>query len=360
MKETFNLWAFGDAHVGSDLKHGRESLATALMQSEQKTNETEPFSWDLAVNVGDLSGEQGLPTDAEGQEIVRQFSILKKHDRHDIYSVCGNHDRSGLKEPSGWWFQKWIDPVGANTRYSGIDPERRPYPVTGTWERYRFQVDNLLFLMMSDINEPTQTIGRGDLGGNPSGVVSQETFNWWKDQVENNQDKIIISVHHYMLKDTTVASGAWEGMEKDEKGQWTGKYHGYKERGTPDGASYLYWVGSRPDAQAFEKYLETHPGAIDLWIGGHTHTNPDDTSGGKSHIETRWQTHFVNCSALTRYHVNDLKYGIPMSRLIQFQEGNDQITIRCYMHSGHYRQPGWYDDVTRVLKLSKPFRMDRS
>ena len=357
VKQKLNVWAFGDAHVGSDLVHGRLSLADALIQSEETSIWQQPFDWDLAINLGDLSGAQGLPTDEEGEEIVRQLSVLKQHDRHSIYSICGNHDRSGLKEEPAWWFRKWIDPMGQNTSFSGVDTERRPYPVTGTWERYSFQVGNILFLMMSDINEPTQTIGRGDLGGNPGGVVSQVTFDWWRQQVESNADKIIISIHHYMLKDTTVASGAWEGMEKDEDGHWTGKYHGYKDRGTPEGASYLYWVGSRPDARSFEQYLENHPGSVDLWIGGHTHTNPDDSAGGKSHIETRWGTHFVNASSLTRYHVNHLKYGIPMSRLIQFTDGDDQITVRCFMHSDHYRPTGWYDAAERVLKLTKPVLM---
>jgi hypothetical protein len=32
----------------------------------------------------------------------------------------------------------------------------------------------------------------------------------------------------------------------------------------------------KPKAQAFESYLAAHPGAIDLWLGGHTHTHPDD------------------------------------------------------------------------------------
>jgi len=70
---------------------------------------------------------------------------------------------------------------------------KRPYPIQGTWERYAFRAGNLLFLMMSDINEPTQEIGRGDLGGNPGGVVSGETFRWWKRKVESNTDFIIIS-----------------------------------------------------------------------------------------------------------------------------------------------------------------------
>jgi hypothetical protein len=32
---TFALWAFGDAHVGTDLKRGRQSLAAALRTVER-------------------------------------------------------------------------------------------------------------------------------------------------------------------------------------------------------------------------------------------------------------------------------------------------------------------------------------
>ena len=82
-----------------------------------------------------------------------------------------------------------------------------------------------------------------------------------------------------------MASGPWEGFVKDEHGQWQGRYHGYKADGGPKGASYLYFVDGKPDAQAFESYLSEHPGAIDLWLGGHTHTYPDDRTRGRSHIE---------------------------------------------------------------------------
>ncbi len=351
MKKTWGLWAFGDAHVGSDLAHGRESLAQAIRQSEQDP----AFAWDLAVNVGDLSGAQGLPADEEGAEVVRQFSALQDHDRHAIYSVCGNHDRSGIDQEAAWWFRKWVDPCGENTPFSGISQSRRPYPVEGSWERYAFTVGNVRFLMMSDINEPSQTVGRGALGGHPGGVVSADTFAWWQQQLADHADQIIISVHHYMLKDTTVASGSWEGMQLDEAGNWEDRYHGYRPLGTPDGASYLYWVGSRPHAQAFERHLQAHPGAVDLWIGGHTHTDPEDTFGGKSHIESRWGTHFLNVSALTRHHVSRARYGVPMSRHLTFTEGSDQVLVRCFLHSSHWREQGWYPPAERTLRLSQPF-----
>ena len=110
----------------------------------------------------------------------------------------------------------------------GCHPSLRARPGCG-------QVGNILFLMMSDIHEPTQSPGRGVLGGNPGGVVSGETFCWWVDKVESNQDKIIVTAHHYVLEDTTVAFGDWEGMRRGPNGRWKTHSHGYKQLGTPRG-----------------------------------------------------------------------------------------------------------------------------
>src|SRR2546423_652542 len=60
----------------------------------------------------------------------------------------------------------------------------------------------------------------------------------------------------------------------------SGRYHG--PDGAPEGASYLYFLGDKPKAQAFEQYLAARRGAIDLWLGGHTHTHPDDVLHGRS------------------------------------------------------------------------------
>lgn len=348
---TFRVWAYGDAHVGTDHNKKRESLAEAFRHSERD------FAWDIAIDVGDNSGNQGLPNDQEGNLLVEQFATLTQHRREQIYSICGNHDRSGLKEPEAWWFQKWVDPLGQDTRHSRIDPNRRPYPIDGTWERYSFRVGNLLFLMMSDINEPSQKVGRGDLGGNPGGVVRQETFAWWQRQVAANRDAIIISAHHYMLKDTTTASGEWEGLLKDERGNWRDGYHGYKpDGGAPNGASYLYWVNSVPDAQAFETHLAANPSCIALWLGGHTHPcNPDDTAGGKPLIASKWGVHFANVCALSQHHHGSAFTTTPLSRLFTFTEGSDEVRVQCYLHTSNFAPQGWYDKAERKLKLPRPF-----
>ncbi|OLO99633.1 hypothetical protein BVU76_24740 [Mycolicibacterium porcinum] len=355
-QDDFRLWAFGDAHVGTDSRFGRESLAEAIRQSEfGGTQGGPPFDWDIAVDVGDMSGaHHSLPDDAEGQEVRRQFSALRKHRREDVYSVCGNHDRSGLSEPDAWWWQKWIDPLGAHTAHSGVDADARPYPVTGTWERYSFRVGNLLFLMLSDRNEPSQPLGRGTLGGNPGGVVSDETFQWWANMVAQNRDSTVITVHHYVLKDTTVASGEWEGVRRGGDGKLYEHYHRPFLEGTPQGASYLYWVGGKPDSGAFERYLTEHPGAVALWLAGHTHTNPDDSYGGKTHIEQAWGgTYFMNVASLSRHHMPITT--LPISRLLTFRPGSREVRVQCYLHTDQHAPQGWYAPAERTLTLEKPF-----
>jgi hypothetical protein len=349
---TFGIWVFSDAHVGRDKNNGRESLAEAIRQSESAAG----FNWNIALDLGDMCGEVGLPKDPEGEEIVRQFGALKKHRREEIYDLSGNHDRSGLNEPQAWWWRKWIDPTGEHTEFSRVDAAKRPFPIDGTWERYFFRVGNILFLMMSDINEPSRKIGRGTLGGNPGGVVSGETFRWWKRMVEENRSSIIVSAHHYVLKDTTVASGEWEGMKRNEKGEWEDSYHGYFPQGTPQGASYLYWVDSKQDSGAFENFLAGAPGRVDLWLGAHTHTNPDDTFGGKSHVEQRWGTTFVNAAGLTGF-MGPRENCIPRSWLMTFTEGSKEVSARCYLHGNEFAPQGWYAKSDRVIPLSKPFKM---
>lgn len=353
----FRVWAMACSHVGTDLRRGRrESLAEAIRQSEEGGSEGgPPFEWDIALHLGDLSGSQGPPDDQEGRELARQFSVCRCHRREQFYNVAGNHDASGPDEACQWWFRRWVDPIGRNTEVSGVDASKRPYPVKGTWERYAFRVGNILFLMMSDRNDGGPPIGRGSYGGYPAGAVTGATFRWWRRMVEANEDCIIITTHHHMLKDTTVASGPWEGFEKGECGEWRSHYHGYYPDGAPEGASYLYFVDGEPDAQAFEQYLRRHPGAIDMWLGAHTHTFPEDRRGNKSHIEVKWGVTFVNVAALTRYHGKS-ELQVPMSRLLCLEDGSAEAKLRCYLHTADYAPQGWYAPAERRIRLRRDLR----
>ncbi len=344
-RRTFNVWAISDSHVGTDLKFERRSLAEAIRQSEVGGSDGgPPFDWNIAVNLGDFSGSQTPPSDQEGEEVVRQYSMSSKHPREDFYDIVGNHDASGYDEPTQWWFRKWIDPTGESTQHSRVNAARRPFMVHGTWERYSFTAGNILFLMMGDRNDGGPPIGRGAVGGYPAGAVSLETFEWWKEKVNEAEDSIVISAHHHMLKETTVGSGAWEGVD--------GGYHGRMEDGAPIGASYLHFVGGIADSGLFENYLASHPGSLDIWLGGHTHTHPDDTVNGRSHVETKWNTHFVNVAALSRHHA---RHTIPMSRLLTFTEGSRLVKLRCYLHTSDYAPQGWLVRSERTLTISRPF-----
>ena len=346
----------------------RESLGSAIIQSESD----EGFGWDIAICAGDFSGSHGLPTDREGREVVNQFARLRKHKREDIYSICGNHDAS----PENAWFRKWVDPLGENPEFSGVDNASRPHPIEGTWERYSFRVGNILFLMMSDRNDYAPPIGCivGDTatGGHPPGAVTVETFEWWKRTVLSEpKESIIITVHHHMLKETTVGSGEWEGYPNRDpfpSGVGDRRYHSYmQEDGEHNkGAGYLYWlvdetkepIESTADAQAFENFLEQHPGAIDLWIGAHTHTDPEDRKSGRSQIESKWGVNFVNVAALCVHHGGD--HSEPLSRLLSFTPGSPEVRVRCYLHTDRFAKRGWYDRAERILALQSPFNWQRT
>lgn len=359
----FRVWATSCAHVPADIQRGRESLADVLRQSEGFVADAPAFQWDIMLDAGDLSAHQFPPGDRDGYELIRQYHAMKKHRREQIYNVPGNHDAPYYDHGPGSWFQKWGDPLGKHTKFSGVDPRRRPFPVQGTWERYRFQAGNILFLMLADRNDVPEPVGRGHSrdrkrGGYPAGAVTRETFHWWKEQVLENQDKIIVTMHHHALRDTTTASGRGEGNPR---------YHGAS--GGAAGSSYLYYLIENEDpadfryskdAHVFEDFLdqfhrEHGRGAIDLWMAGHTHVHgPDDTWGEKSITETRWGVHFLQVAALTRHHGGSH----PMSRLLTFTDGKPTVRADVYLHDTSYQTHpiGWYQPASRLLRLRHPLQ----
>ena len=344
---AFRVWAAACSHVHSDLAAGRRSIGEAIEQSEFGGREGGPaFEWDIMLHLGDISGTQAPPGDEDGPPVVEQLASARKHRIEQIYHLLGNHDASGPGEDTQWWFRKWIDPEGAHPQHSRVNAAARPYAIDGNWERYSFVAGNILFLMMGDRNDGGPPKGRSELGGWPAGAVTRETFDWWKAQVERNRDKIIVTCAHHVLRDTTVASGRWEGVRSG--------YHGHFD--DAEGASYLYWVGDDTDATAFQDYLAAHPGCIDLWLAGHTHTHPDDRFGGKSHIERRWDVTFANVAALTRHHGKHKRPLFPLSRLFTFESGRSEVDIRCYLHTSDYAKQGWYDHAAATAPLRHRFR----
>jgi metallophosphoesterase superfamily enzyme len=131
--KTFDLWVISDQHVGTDkaasegIQHGlvgfrpppvrAESLATALRQSEEGgAFGGPPFNWDIALNLGDYAGFWDAPEDEQGREVVRQYSVLKKHRREQVYNIAGNHDSRATTKLAGqrhvgwpvWPASEWV------------------------------------------------------------------------------------------------------------------------------------------------------------------------------------------------------------------------------------------------------------
>lgn len=361
----FRVWAVADSHVSADLGAGRESLAIPIRQAASQTTRAPRFAWDIMIDAGDDCGGQSPPGDSAGQALVAQYRALTGHYREDVYHVAGNHDADYWDMGPGTWFQKWLDPLGQHTVSSEVHPGLRRFPVEGTWERYMFRAGNVLFLMMSDYNSAPTPVGRGsstgrNAGGFPGGAVTRETFNWWKDQVLSNPDTIIITMHHHMLRDTTT----W-AKRLTEKG-----FHG--SSGGFEGSGYLSFIVEDPDPKhfrytedphAFEDFLDAYQKehekpAIDLWLGGHSHPqSPEEVEFGQGLTETRWGVTFVQCGALTKAHSGFL----PMSRLITFTPGSDQVSIRMYLHDtsgsrdGKPHSIGWYDPAGRTLTARHAF-----
>ena len=75
---------------------------------------------------------------------------------------------------------------------------------------------------------------------------------------------------------------------------------------------------------------------------------------GRSHVEARWGTHFVNAGALTRHHGS--RHSMPVSRVLTFVDGADVVEVRCWLHTDEFAPQGWYRPAARTLRLSKPFR----
>jgi hypothetical protein len=87
----------------------------------------------------------------------------------------------------------------------------------------------------------------------------------------------------------------------------------------------------------------------------HTHTFPGDTLSGRSDVERKWGTHFVNCAQLSKYH--SFVTCPPMSRHFTFTSGSRLVRVRCYLHDDSYAPEGWYAPAERVVELGKPFNM---
>ena len=208
------------------------------------------------VDMGIIAGD--LLTSRSNDEDFRWFTETRaKSKTSDWYQIAGNHDAR-----SGEIFYKYFPQA----------------------EYYAVGMGNLLFLFLSDQSVASRT------------DISDEAFLWWKDMVEQNQEKIIVTVTHAQLKGSGLLASS---------------------------------VSSRViyGSDRFEKVLKQQK--VALWVSGHSHL-PQRLSGTVTVRKKLGGTCFVNVSS-----ISDESFLDSESRFFYFHVGSDLVWMRSRNHSKH-------------------------
>lgn len=263
----FVVWAHSDIH--SRDQRDMNNYAKAVEDVRAKIPRV-----DMAIVAGDIVHRKGSQREFEW--------FLKEREKAGIprwYEIAGNHDLKDL--------ENYVKYVGKPSHYS----------VTA---------GNILFLFMSS----------EDRYDKPPTVISDETFEWWRDMVERNQDRIIITVTHGALTQSRLTGTFYQKVVIR-----------YSER--------------------FVDVLKKFK--VDLWISGHSHLpeyftkhRVDDNLNG---------TLFLDVSSIKKEFLGGL-----ISRFLFFKTNSDRLLIRLRKHEG-----GRFDSRYEIDHgLSRPFQWDGS
>lgn len=263
--ETLAIWAL------SDIQPRNHAQRIDFVQAVEDINTNIP-GINIAIVAGDLV-HIANPDDYEWYLSVRGRSYIK-----EWYEIAGNHDLKG--DTGGRLYKKYINP---KTHYS-------------------FTKGNILFILMSDEEK-----------GSPT-EIADKTFLWWKELVENNQDKIIVVVTHAPL----------------------------------EGSGIPFSDTRRRQILQSERFREVlKKNTVDLWLSGHVHV-PQWFAGNVGRVSSLGGTVFVNVAAIRRE-----AFGIkpPESRIIVFTCGSREVQIR----SRNHRNSSFTSSLDMTYRLSKPY-----
>jgi hypothetical protein len=346
---NFNIWIAGCPHAPEDNEHGRKSIADAIHHVESEMS----FLPDIGFILGDFSSSQE-PVDLkdhikDGLDIASQLCSGKLFTRNRIYCTTGNHDAGNGNYD---WYNRFVDDFGNNPAWSGVFSPLRPYHIAGTeTQHYKIETGNITWLVMYDQNDGPNPCGRGsDTSGYPSGSVLASTYEWWEKEMlsafENKKNPITLC--HYLLKDTTIATGDFEGVE--------GKFHSGK--GQPRGSGRLHNILIDKAANIYEKdqsrfktFLTQHKDKRSLWFGTHTHYTVGQTFKGRGWSALVDNCYFFSVGSLGKFHTNLGQD--PQSATLSFETGKQEIKIRKFVHS---EQPGFVNEFETDYLIDYPFQ----
>lgn len=228
----------------------------------------------MAINSGDIVDS---PTEYSYELYIKSRDKSYIREWHEI---IGNHD---YKTDKGKTFQSMLNEKPSYTVGKG----------------------NILFIFMS--NE-----GRGK-----ATVISDKTFEWWKNLVINNQDKIIVTITHAPLDGSGIT------------------FSGIKAR-------------QITDSKRFRDVLKKYK--VDLWFSGHLHI-PEEMLGTIIRKNNLNGTVFIEISSI-RPDLLGMKE--PQSRVVTFACGSDKALVRSRNHNLKIFMPG----LDKAFTLSKPYECD--
>ncbi len=260
------IWMLSD--IQPEDKQGRTIFEKAI----EDVNTSLP-GVNFAVVAGDLLKSRSQRESFEWFVSTRNRSLIS-----NWFEIAGNHDVR-----SGDIFRQYI--------------KKPPH--------YGVMVGNVLLLLISDESTDSKT------------DISDAVFNWWRDAVIRNQEKLILTVTHAPLASSGLFSSGFKSRRID-------------------------------NSERFDTVLKESKVAI--WASGHSHL-PQGMAGTVSINPDLGGTFFVNVSAIREDYFMDSQ-----SRFFIFEEGSDIVWIRSRNHTEKRFDP--HLDIP--LKLDRPFIWDGS
>lgn len=191
--------------------------------------------------------------------------------------------------------KEWFD-IAGNHEWRAINLYRK---IINKNLYYSIERGNLLILMISNEKKGRKTF------------ISEETFQWWADNVKKNQDKIIITVTHGALPGSGLAASKLDRLSIDKP-------------------------------ERFQEILKKY--RMDIWISGHSHF-PSWLPGTVKTNEKLGGTTFVDNGAIRDDFMTTIE-----SRFIIFREGDNSALLRTRDHNSGSFNSGKYS-----IPLSHPF-----
>ncbi|MFA5519315.1 MAG: metallophosphoesterase [Spirochaetota bacterium] len=197
--------------------------------------------------------------------------IVQKSEFEEIFSwYLDTRSKAPVKE--------WFD-IAGNHEWRCIELYKK---MINENLNYSIKRGNILILMMSNEQRGRKTI------------LSDQTFNWWAKKIQDNQDKIIITVTHGALPGSGLTAGKIDRL-------------------------------SIENPERFQKVLKKYN--MDIWISGHSHI-PAWIPGTVVINSRLGGTTFIDNGAIRKDFLTSIQ-----SRFLIFREGNKSVQLKTRNHS---------------------------